>query len=78
MKIFGQTSNSGTHLVFGNNYQPANSYEGEQRIYSGYFSNEFEIIENLKSVVGFFKLNFFNLIILVKTKAAARYFTMKI
>ena len=50
--IWTTTSNSGTHLVFGNNYQPANSYEGEQRIYSGYFSNEFEIIENLKSVVG--------------------------
>ena len=50
--IWTPETQAGTHLVFGNLYQSANSYEGEQRIYSGYFSNEFELIENLKSVVG--------------------------
>ena len=50
--IWTAETQAGTHLVFGNLYQSANSYEGEQRIYSGYFSNEFELIENLKSVVG--------------------------
>ncbi len=33
-------------------FTSTDSYEGEQRIYSGYFSNEFEIIKNLKSVIG--------------------------
>ena len=50
--IWTAETQAGTHLVFGNLYQSANSYEGEQRIYSGYFSNEFELIENLKSVGG--------------------------
>ena len=50
--IWTAETQAGTHLVFGNLYQSANSYEGEQRIYSGYFSNEFDLIENLKSVVG--------------------------
>ena len=50
--IWTPETQAGTHLVFGNLYQSANSYEGEQRIYAGYFSNEFELFENLKSVLG--------------------------
>jgi len=50
--IWTPTSQQGVHLLFGNLYQPANSYEGEQRIYAGYFSNEFELLKNLKSVLG--------------------------
>ena len=50
--IWTPESQMGTHLVFGNLYQSANSYEGEQRIYAGYFSNEFELFKNLKSVLG--------------------------
>ncbi len=50
--IWTPDTQAGTHLVFGNLYQSANSYEGEQRIYAGYFSNEFELIDNLKSVIG--------------------------
>ena len=50
--IWTPETQAGTHLVFGNLYQSANSYEGEQRIYAGYFSNEFELFKNLKSVLG--------------------------
>ena len=50
--IWTPTSQQGVHLLFGNLYQPANSYEGEQRIYAGYFSNELELLKNLKSVLG--------------------------
>ncbi|MCP4053967.1 MAG: TonB-dependent receptor [Mesoflavibacter sp.] len=47
------TSNqSGTFLNFGQAFQPANSYEGEQNIGALYASNEFNVSEKLKAIVG--------------------------
>lgn len=45
-------SESGTHLVFGDQFNPNDAYEGENFIYAMYISNEFNISEKLKSVVG--------------------------
>jgi len=53
------TSNqSGTHMVFGDSFKPANSFEGEQRNLAVYASNEFNISEKLKSIIGLRAENF--------------------
>ncbi|RSK39719.1 TonB-dependent receptor [Mangrovimonas spongiae] len=48
-------SGEGTHLVAtGNNqtFKPSNAYESEQMVYSTYISNEFNVSESLKAIVG--------------------------
>ncbi|WP_418512968.1 TonB-dependent receptor domain-containing protein [Corallibacter sp.] len=48
-------NNNGTHLVATSNnqtFKPSNAYEGEQQVYSVYLSNEFNLSENLKTVLG--------------------------
>lgn len=46
---------AGTHLIAtGNNqtFKPSNAYEGEQHIFSNYLSEEFNLSEKLKTVIG--------------------------
>lgn len=43
---------NGTFLNFGQEFQPSNAYEGEQNIGALYVSNEFNVSEALKAVVG--------------------------
>lgn len=50
--LWTTTNQSGTFLNFGQAFQPANSYEGEQNIGALYASNEFNISEKLKAIVG--------------------------
>lgn len=50
--IWSPGTDSGTFLAFENEFQPVNSYEGEQNIYALYLSNEFNISEKLKTVLG--------------------------
>ncbi|WP_452220179.1 TonB-dependent receptor domain-containing protein [Lacinutrix salivirga] len=50
--IWTTDNQSGTYLVFGQEFQPANSYEGEQNIGALYVSNEFNLSEKLKAVIG--------------------------
>jgi outer membrane receptor for ferrienterochelin and colicin len=45
-------SGNGSHLIFGDEYNPNDSYEGEQNIYATYLSTEFNISEKFKSVLG--------------------------
>ncbi|OUS01382.1 TonB-dependent receptor [Flavobacteriales bacterium 33_180_T64] len=50
--IWNPTSDSGTYLVFGDQFNPNDAYEGEQTIGATYFSAEFNVSEKLKSVLG--------------------------
>jgi len=50
--IWNPTSDSGTHLVFGDQFNANDAYEGEQTIAATYFSAEFNLTENFKSVLG--------------------------
>jgi len=50
--LWTTTNQSGTFLNFGQAFQPANSYEGEQNIGALYASNEFNVSEKLKAIVG--------------------------
>jgi len=50
--IWNPTSDSGTHLVFGDQFNANDAYEGEQAIAATYFSAEFNLTENFKSVLG--------------------------
>ncbi|MDV7186647.1 TonB-dependent receptor [Lutibacter sp. TH_r2] len=45
-------SGEGTHLIFGDQYNPNDSYEGKQNIYSAYVSTEFSLSDKFKSVLG--------------------------
>lgn len=45
-------SDNGTFLVFGDIFNPIDAYEGEQHIAATYISSEFNISENLKTVLG--------------------------
>jgi hypothetical protein len=42
----------GSHLVFGDQFNPNDAYEGEHSIGATYFSAEFNLSENLKTVLG--------------------------
>ncbi len=50
--IWTPETDSGTYLAFGDIFDPVNAYEGEQRIAAAYISNEFNLSEKLKSVLG--------------------------
>lgn len=45
-------TDAGTFVVFTDNFNPNDAYEGEQHIAATYFSTEFNISEKLKTVVG--------------------------
>ncbi|TDY10594.1 TonB-dependent receptor [Meridianimaribacter flavus] len=50
--IWTPDSDSGTHITFGDTFNPDNAYEGEHNIASTYISNEFNITEKFKTVLG--------------------------
>ncbi|NND24445.1 MAG: TonB-dependent receptor [Flavobacteriaceae bacterium] len=50
--LWDRDSQVGTHLVFGDQFNPNDAYEGENFIYATYISNEFNISEDLKTVLG--------------------------
>jgi len=57
--LWNPTTDSGTHLVFGDQFNPNDAYEGEQSIAATYFSAEFNLSEKLKTVLGV-RTEFFN------------------
>lgn len=50
--IWNPTSDSGTYLISIDTFNPIDAYEGEQHIAATYFSAEFNLSENLKTVLG--------------------------
>jgi len=50
--IWTPGNGNGTFLNFGQEFQPSNSYEGQQNIHAAYISNEFNLSGKLKAVVG--------------------------
>jgi TonB-dependent receptor len=50
--LWNPTSGAGTHLISIDTFNPIDAYEGEQHIAATYFSAEFNLSENLKSVFG--------------------------
>ena len=50
--IWTKDSQSGTIITFGDSFNPDNAYEGENFIYANYISNEFNLSESLKAVLG--------------------------
>lgn len=50
--LWNPTTDSGTHLVFGDQFNSRDAYEGEQNIAATYFSAEFNLSEKLKTVLG--------------------------
>lgn len=57
--LWNPTTDSGTHLVFGDQFNPNDAYEGEHAIGATYFSAEFNVTEELKTVLGV-RTEFFN------------------
>lgn len=50
--IWSRDNTNGTFLVFGDQFNPNDAYEGEQNIASVYISNEFNVTEKLKAILG--------------------------
>jgi outer membrane receptor for ferrienterochelin and colicin len=50
--IWSRDNPNGTYLESGSIFNPNNAYEGEQHISSTYVSNEFNITEKLKTILG--------------------------
>jgi len=50
--IWTPESQNGTIITFGDTFIPDNAYEGEHKIYASYISNEFNITEKFKTVLG--------------------------
>jgi len=50
--IWTPTTGEGTYLDSNNIFQPANSYEGESNVAAMYISNEFNVSEKLKAILG--------------------------
>ncbi len=50
--LWTRENQSGTYLRFNNNFNPNDAYEGEQRIYSTYISNEFNVTKKFKAILG--------------------------
>lgn len=50
--LWSRDNPSGTFLISGDIFNPNDAYEGEQHISSTYISNEFNISEKLKSIIG--------------------------
>jgi len=50
--LWNTTTDSGTFLVFGDQFNPIDAYEGEQNIGATYVSAEFNVSEKIKTVLG--------------------------
>lgn len=50
--VWTPTTKSGSHLVFGDQFNANDAYEGEHRIGATYVSAEFNVTENFKTVLG--------------------------
>ncbi|WP_452218489.1 TonB-dependent receptor domain-containing protein [Lacinutrix undariae] len=50
--IWTPESQNGTIITFGDTFIPDNAYEGENMVYASYISNEFNVSENFKTVLG--------------------------
>ncbi|WP_158846861.1 TonB-dependent receptor [Algibacter sp. L1A34] len=50
--LWSRDNTNGTYLISGDIFNPNDAYEGEQHISSTYISNEFNISEKLKSIIG--------------------------
>ena len=50
--IWTPQTDQGSHLVWGDLYEPANTFDATQNISAGYLSNEFSVSKKLKAVVG--------------------------
>jgi outer membrane receptor for ferrienterochelin and colicin len=50
--LWSRDNTTGTYLISGDIFNPNDAYEGEQHISSTYISNEFNITEKLKSIIG--------------------------
>lgn len=50
--IWTPTTDNGSHLVFGDQFNANDAYEGEQSIGATYFSAEFSLAEKFKTVLG--------------------------
>ncbi|MGC1472065.1 MAG: TonB-dependent receptor [Psychroserpens sp.] len=50
--LWNTTSDEGTFLVFGDQFNAIDAYEGEQNIGATYFSAEFNVTDKLKTVLG--------------------------
>ena len=50
--VWNPDTDSGTYLVFGDQFNPIDAYEGEQNIGATYVSAEFNVSENIKTVLG--------------------------
>ena len=50
--IWTPDTDNGTHITYGDTFNPDNAYEGEHRIASTYISNEFNLTDKLKTVLG--------------------------
>jgi len=57
--LWNPTTDNGTFLVFGDQFNPNDAYEGEQGIAATYFSAEFNLSENFKTVLGL-RTEYFN------------------
>ena len=50
--LWSRDNSNGTYLISGDLFNPNDAYEGEQHISSTYISNEFNISEKLKTILG--------------------------
>jgi len=50
--LWNTDTDNGTHITFGDSFNPDNAFEGENFIYANYISNEFNLGENLKTILG--------------------------
>ncbi|WP_353777011.1 TonB-dependent receptor [Winogradskyella sp. 3972H.M.0a.05] len=50
--IWSPDTGEGTFLLSTNRFEPANAYEGEARVAAAYVSNEFNVTEKLKAILG--------------------------
>lgn len=50
--LWDPEGDNGTHLVFGDQFNPNDAYEGENFIFASYLSTELSFTERLKSIIG--------------------------
>ena len=71
--IWTPQTGQGSHLVWGDLYEPANTFDATQNISAGYLSNEFSVSEKLKAVVGL-RVELFSAIYTGQNQAATEIF----
>ena len=71
--IWTPQTDQGSHLVWGDLYEPANTFDATQNISAGYLSNEFSVSEKLKAVVGL-RVELFSAIYTGQNQAATEIF----